>query len=245
LSQVFDNLLSNAAKFTGAGGQVRVRVAPSGPDALVQVSDTGAGIEADLLPHVFETFTQADRTLARSRGGLGLGLAIVRGIVELHGGSVAAASGGPGQGATLTVRLPRCAAASETVAALADPAPSPGGRRILIIEDNRDAAETLRDLLEGDGHQVELAHSGAAGVDAARRWKPEIVLCDIGLPGMDGYQVAAALRSDPQLAGARLVAITGYGQEEDRRRTREAGFEAHLTKPLDLAELQALLSVKR
>jgi PAS domain S-box-containing protein len=245
LSQVVDNLLSNAAKFTGSGGQVRVRVEISGPDAVVQVSDTGAGIDADLLPHVFESFTQADRTLARSRGGLGLGLAIVRGVVELHGGSVTAASPGPGLGATLTVRLPRSAAGTEAGATPTAPAPSPASHRILIIEDNRDAAETLQDLLEGDGHQVELAYSGAAGVEAARRWKPEIVLCDIGLPGMDGYQVAAALRSDPQLAGTRLVAITGYGQQEDRRRTREAGFEAHLTKPLDLAELQALLSAKR
>jgi PAS domain S-box-containing protein len=241
LSQVIDNLLSNAVKFTGSGGQIRIRVERTGAEVAIHVSDSGAGIEAALLPHVFDTFTQADRTLARSRGGLGLGLAIVRGIAALHGGSVGAASAGPGQGATLTMRLPLLAAAEVADAAPVALTSSAGGRRILIIEDNHDAAETLRDILEGDGHTVTVAYSGAIGVEAARRCRPDVVLCDIGLPGMDGYAVAETLRDDLRLTGTRLIAVTGYGQEDDRERTRQAGFEAHLTKPIDIPSLQRIL----
>jgi signal transduction histidine kinase len=241
LAQVIDNLLSNAVKFTGNGGSIRIRVEAAGEIVKLHVSDSGAGIDARLLPQVFETFTQADRTLARSRGGLGLGLAIVRGIAELHGGSVAATSPGPGQGATITMDLPLLAAAEPVPVTPEPPAPS-GSRRILIIEDNRDGAETLRDILEGDGHTVEVAYSGATGIEAARRFQPDIVLCDIGLPGMDGFAVADSFRSDPRLAGTRLIAVTGYGQDEDRRRTQEAGFETHLTKPLDILYLQRLLA---
>lgn len=242
LSQIIDNLLSNAVKFTGVGGHIRIEVERSGSEVTLRVSDSGAGIDAALLPHVFDTFTQADRTLARSRGGLGLGLAIVRGIAVLHGGSVGASSAGPGQGATLSVRLPLLLDPDTTTARPQATAVSTAGQRILIIEDNRDAADTLRDILEGDGHTVTVEYSGALGVEAARRCRPDVVLCDIGLPGMDGYEVAATLRDDPALAGTRLIAVTGYGQDDDRQRTQAAGFEAHLTKPLDIPTLQRFLN---
>jgi CheY-like chemotaxis protein len=207
---------------------------------VVSVLDTGIGIAPELLPRIFDTFTQADHTLDRSRGGLGLGLALVKGLVELHGGAVAAASEGPGRGATFTFTLPLA------TAALTPPAPAvvsaaPGPRRILVIEDHPDAAATLRDILELLGHTVEVALSGPEGVTTAARFGPEIVLCDLGLPEMDGYHVAAELRRNPRTAAARLVAVSGYGEPEDRRRAREAGFDEHLTKPVETEELMAVL----
>jgi CheY-like chemotaxis protein len=207
------------------------------------VRDTGIGIASDMLPRVFETFTQADRSLDRSQGGLGLGLALVKGLVELHGGQVQAHSEGVGRGAEFTVRLPLAAppAASE-VRELSAPAAT-GPIRVLIVEDNRDAAETLRDLLELSGCTVAVAYSGPEALEMARGFHPEVVLCDLGLPGMNGYEVAAALRQDPAAATARLIAVTGYGQEEDRRRSHDAGFDIHLTKPIDPDELQRLLEV--
>jgi PAS domain S-box-containing protein len=209
--------------------------------AVITVRDTGIGIEPEMLPHVFETFAQADRSLDRSRGGLGLGLALVKGLVELHGGEVSAVSQGAGRGSEFTFRLPitPAPAASETRGAPVVTAGAPV--RILIVEDNRDAAESLRDLLELQGCTVALAHSGPAAVAVARQFQPEVVLCDIGLPGMDGHQVAAALRSDPALARAHLIALSGYGQEEDRRRSLEMGFDQHLTKPIEFDELCRLL----
>jgi signal transduction histidine kinase/ActR/RegA family two-component response regulator len=222
----------------GAGGEVNPpRI------ALLFVRDTGIGIEPEMLSQVFDLFAQADRTLDRSRGGLGLGLALVKGLVELHGGDVRAESEGLGRGATFTVRLPIRPAPPATARIAAPSNLSGGPIRILIVEDNRDTAETLRDLLELSGCTVAVAYSGAEGVEAARQLRPEVVLCDLGLPGMDGYQVAAALRQDPDLAGARLIAISGYGQEEDQLRAREAGFDLHLTKPVEFAELRRLLEV--
>jgi PAS domain S-box-containing protein len=243
LAQVLDNLLVNALKFTPHDGQVSLSVGTGsvGQVALV-VRDTGVGIDPEMLPRLFEPLSQADRTLDRSAGGLGLGLAIVKGLVELHGGTVRAESAGLGQGAAFTVTL----AVAQEPAALSGPPgpPRPGKRklRILVVEDNRDSADSLRMLLEAHGYDVEVAYTGPEGVRVACQQRPEVVICDIGLPGLDGYGVAAALRQNPDTASARLIALTGYGQDEDRRRAREAGFNEYLTKPADPAALGALLA---
>jgi signal transduction histidine kinase/ActR/RegA family two-component response regulator len=244
LGQVLDNLLDNAVKFTGAGGWITVRVEPdaSRQRVLLVVKDTGIGIEPDVLPRLFEVFSQADRSLDRSPGGLGLGLALVKGLVELHGGEVHAASAGRGRGAEFTVSL---RASPEPAAVSHLPVTPHRARkrlRILVVEDNHDAAETLRMLLQMFGHDVTVAYTGTDGVQAAKRSHPDVVLCDIGLPGLDGYGVVGALRRDPETAGARVIAITGYGAEEDRRRSRQAGFDLHLTKPLDPETLENFFS---
>jgi len=245
LSQALSNLMDNAAKFTPRGGRISVRVASAacGRRAEVRVRDTGAGIPAEELPYVFEVFTQGDHSLDRAQGGLGVGLAVVKGLIDLHGGEVKASSEGPGKGAELAILLPLAAEARE--AALEeihpDAVPHSAARKILVIEDNPDAAATIRDFLELSGHEVELAVSGTDGVQAARELHPEVVLCDLGLPGMTGYEVATALRKDPETRSAKLIAVTGYGRDEDRRRSKEAGFDLHLTKPVDPAQLKALL----
>ncbi|HWM89396.1 MAG TPA: MEDS domain-containing protein [Thermoanaerobaculia bacterium] len=253
LSQALANLLHNAAKFTPPGGRVTVRARRAeGRRVELSVRDTGQGIAPEVLPHIFDVFTQADQSLDRARGGLGIGLAVVRGLVEMHGGEVRAASGGLGEGSELTLFLPldQSVAAPAPVPEIHETlhetlktaeVPHPGTRRILVVEDNADAASTLRDFLELSGHEVELANSGIDGVQAARQFHPEIVLCDLGLPGMTGYEVAAALRRDPDTASARLIAVTGYGREEDRRKSKEAGFDLHLTKPVDPVQLRRLL----
>jgi two-component system CheB/CheR fusion protein len=245
LAQTIGNLLHNAIKFTDGGGRVDVSVAadPGGRTATVRVRDTGVGIDPDLLGRLFEPFHQAEVGLDRSRGGLGLGLALVKMLIELHGGSVAAHSEGAGHGTEMTLRLPledQRQEAPEPAAVSAAPARP---LRCLVIEDNPDAAETMALLLELAGHQVEIAHDGAQGLEKARQLRPQAVLCDIGLPGgMDGYDVARALRADPSLAPLFLVALTGYGQEDDQRRALEAGFDVHLTKPADPEALQRLLA---
>jgi signal transduction histidine kinase/ActR/RegA family two-component response regulator len=248
LSQALANLLHNACKFTPPGGRVTVRACRAGDGRIeLSVRDNGQGISPEVLPHIFEVFTQADRSLDRAQGGLGVGLAVVKGLVEMHGGEARATSAGLGQGTELTLLLPLDRSASQTA-----PAPdrsdasilvdTPNAhRRILVVEDNVDAAATLRDFLELSGHEVETANSGTDGVQAAREFHPEVVLCDLGLPGMDGYQVAAALRRDPETASAKLIAVTGYGREEDRRKSKEAGFDLHLTKPVDPVQLRILL----
>jgi PAS domain S-box-containing protein len=243
LTQVVSNLLRNAVKFTPRGGTVSVRLTADAGlgQAVLTVRDTGAGIEPAMLPRLFEPFTQADRSLDRSQGGLGLGLALVKGLVELHGGETQAASNGPGRGAEFVVRLPLL---PEPAAITELPeAPTPAGKRlrVLVVEDNRDAADTLRVLLELYGYEVTVAHTGPAGVQTAKAWRPDVVLCDIGLPGMDGYGVVRELRRHPATAQARMIAVTGYGSDQDRERSQEAGFDAHLTKPADPTALQALL----
>ena len=243
LAQIVGNLLQNAAKFTNAGGQVTVRLC-RGPDAdiaLLEVEDTGIGMDAEMMSRLFEPFSQADRSLARSRGGLGLGLALVKGLVDLHGGTIEASSGGSGTGSRFILRFPL-----SNQPAAAEPPPAAetaaASRSVLVIEDYADAAESLRLLLELAGHQVEVASNAQAGIEAARRLCPDVVLCDIGLPGgMDGYDVARALRESRELDATFLVALTGYGQEEDRRRAMEAGFDRHMTKPVDPAALWELL----
>jgi signal transduction histidine kinase/ActR/RegA family two-component response regulator len=246
LSQSLSNLMDNAAKFTPRGGHISVRASrgAGGKRAEIVIRDDGAGIPSDELPYVFEVFAQGDHSLDRARGGLGVGLAVVKGLVEMHGGEVAARSQGPGQGSEFALRLPllqRSISMDETRPGLAAEAVHPAARRILVVEDNPDAAATMRDFLELSGHEVELATSGADGIQVARLFHPEVVLCDLGLPGMNGFEVAEELRRDPSTRSARLIAVTGYGRDEDRRRSKAAGFDLHLTKPVDPVQLKALL----
>jgi CheY-like chemotaxis protein len=243
LSQVLSNLLQNALQFTPRGGRVTVQAGllPGNRRVELTVRDNGAGISREELPYLFEIFSQADhQSLDRSRGGLGVGLAVVKGLVEMHGGEVEAHSEGLGKGAEIAIRLPVAIGEPGGVGQEEMAAPC-SARRILVVEDNADAAVTMRDFLELSGHQVHLAASGADGVQAAQAFHPEIVLCDIGLPGMDGFEVAEALRRDPTTSSAKLIAVTGYGGAEDRRRSKEAGFDLHLTKPVDPAQLRAVL----
>jgi PAS domain S-box-containing protein len=245
LAQVLANLLQNAGQFTPAGGRVDVRLAaePDGRHARLTVRDTGVGLDPALLPHVFEPFTQADRSLARTSGGLGLGLALVKGLVEQHGGTVEAHSAGPGRGAEFAVRLPLTPAPAP--APPARPAPPHPPARVLVVEDNPDTAASLRLLLELWGHEVRVALTGPDGVEEARRFRPDVVLCDIGLPGLDGYGVARELRRHPETARVRLVAVSGYGQDEDRRRSHAAGFDQHLVKPAGADELRQAVAVRK
>jgi PAS domain S-box-containing protein len=245
IAQVLDNLLGNANKFTDPGGRVRVGVEREGGRAAVTVEDSGIGIAPPLLAQLWGPFAQADMSLERSRGGLGLGLALVKGLVELHGGRVRAASAGPGQGAAFGFDLPlRAAPAAGAAPPPAVPAPA-GPLHVLLVEDNVDAAETMRMLLEMYGARVSVAHTGPAGVEAARRGLPDLILCDIGLPGLSGYEVARALRADPATASTCLVAVSGYGQPEDQEKSRRSGFDLHLIKPVEPGELQRLLAIKR
>lgn len=244
LEQVVTNLLDNAVKYTPPGGRVEVSIVADREDAVLTVEDTGAGIHRDVLPVIFDLFVQGSRTLARSEGGLGLGLTIVKRLVELHGGSVSASSPGPHRGSVFRVRLPRIVEQVVDAPPVGAELPTSRARRIVIIEDNADFREGLRLLLESWGHRVEEAASGAEGVDVIRRARPEIVLVDLGLPGIDGYVVARAVRSAPGGDAILLVAITGYGRESDRRRATEAGFDAHLTKPVSPRELASTLLLK-
>jgi signal transduction histidine kinase len=248
LRQAVAHLLQNAEKFSLPGGRIRVRLRrAAGGRAEISVRDSGVGIGPELLPHVFEVFTQADRTLDRAKGGLGLGLSVVKGVIERHGGEVQAQSEGEaGKGSMFRLLLPLDFAPGQ-----AEPEPASGRtatavergrRRVLIVEDILDTAETLRDFLELSGFEVEIAGSGGDGVAAAHQFHPDVVLCDLGLPGMNGYEVANVLRHDPATASTRLIALTGYGSDEDRKRSRAAGFDVHLTKPVDPGLLRRLLS---
>jgi PAS domain S-box-containing protein len=243
LAQIVGNLLHNAGKFTDRGGSVRVGVRrdASGSSALVSVEDTGVGIEPAVLARLFDPFSQAAQGLARSKGGLGLGLALAKALAELHGGSVSAQSDGLGRGSTFVVRLPLVRAAG---AGTPSGATTPAKRlRILVIEDNADAAETLEMVLALAGHDVKVALDGRTGIEMARALRPDVVICDIGLPGgVDGYDVGRALRSEPALRSISMIALSGYSQDEDRRRSREAGFDAHLAKPAEVDKLTALLA---
>ncbi len=244
LAQILQNLLDNAVKFTERGGRVIVRLTTDKiGQATVAVADNGIGVEPGLLPRLFDVFAQADRTLERTRGGLGLGLSLVKGLVDLHGGQVEAASKGPGCGAEFTVRLPLEESVPAAEPALTTAAPArQQGRRVLVVEDQPDTAASLRMLLEMLGHETRVAYNGPDGVRTAAEWRPDIVLCDIGLPGLDGYGVARQLRSNPVTTHVRLLALTGYGTDEDRRLTREAGFDVHLTKPVAPETLQDVLA---
>jgi DNA-binding response OmpR family regulator/anti-sigma regulatory factor (Ser/Thr protein kinase) len=242
LTQVLANLLDNS-KFTDPGGRIEVRLEAVAEkrQAVLTVRDTGIGMDAATLHQLFQPFRQADQGLAHSRGGLGLGLWVVKTLVDLYGGQVEAASAGPGRGSTFTVRLPLEPEPGAVAGKPSAEGAPPRRLRIVVIEDNRDAAESLRLLLEVMGHEVAVARTGPEGVQTAARCRPDVVVSDIGLPGLDGYGVARELRCRPETARTRLVALTGYGSEEDRRRSREAGFDVHLCKPADPQELMQLL----
>ena len=242
LTQVFANLLNNAAKYTDPGGRIEITVERGADGAIVSVTDTGVGIAKDMLPRVFDIFAQADDIHARSKGGLGIGLALTRGLVELHEGTVEAHSEGEGRGSGFIVRLP-LPAGIETVA-------PPSGtkknqakacRRVLIVDDVPDVAHSLALLLETLGGNVRVARSGAEGLALFAEFAPELVLLDIGMPGMDGFETARRMRELLTGRKATLVALTGWGEEETRKRVKEAGFDRHITKPADIGELEALL----
>nr|WP_255481853.1 MULTISPECIES: ATP-binding protein [Ramlibacter] len=242
LAQVLGNLLVNAAKFTPTGGQVAVRVRREGPTALVQVQDTGCGIDPALLTGVFDMFVQGRQAMDRRTGGLGLGLAIVRSLVDLHGGDVRAHSDGVGRGATFTVRLPVTETAAAPAHAPAHAETGPGSGRILVVDDNVDAAETLAELLQLLGYETRTAGDAQSALAALAAFRPQVALLDIGLPGIDGYELAGMVRQRPEGSGIGLIALTGYGQESDRARALEAGFDDHLVKPVPMDRLTELIA---
>jgi two-component system CheB/CheR fusion protein len=238
LEQVVTNLLTNAAKYTDPGGRIALAVEAADGQAVVRVTDTGIGIAADMLPRVFDLFVQGERRLDRTQGGVGIGLTLVKRLVEMHGGSVEARSEGPGTGSEFIVRLPtadrRPPIAAEAVHANRQSAVgNRQSRRVLVVDDNRDAADSLALVLRIDGHEVAVAYDGPSALAMAPAFGPAVVLLDLGMPGLDGYEVCRRLRRMPELAGARVVAVTGWGQEADRRRSADAGFDHHLVKPAD------------
>ncbi|HET6899530.1 MAG TPA: ATP-binding protein, partial [Vicinamibacteria bacterium] len=246
IEQVIVNLLGNAAKFSPPGAAVEVTLESEDdpPRAVLRVRDRGIGIDPGLLESIFDMFVQVDQSAARSRGGLGIGLTMVKKLVSLHGGEVEAHSEGEGRGATFTVRLPLAAAGSTAVEAVDAARPSSRRRRVLLIEDNVDITDFIRIQLEMWGHDVSVAHDGPSGLEAALSQPPDIALVDVGLPGMDGYELARRIRTDPEAPEIRLVAMTGYGRPEDRARALAAGFDAHLVKPVDPRQLQEILDAE-
>ena len=254
LAQAIGNLLTNAIKYTAEEGSISVvaerasvRTAGQPPEAVIRIVDTGIGISAELMPTIFELFGRADQSPSR-QDGLGIGLALVRELVALHGGSVEAASAGTGQGATFSVRLPLASPAAlgarpeDAAAPHARAVPSSTGRSVLLVDDNRDSAESLAALLQMLGHEVRQAYCGREAIELARACQPELVLLDIGMPDLNGYDVARALRAEPGLSGTRLIALTGYGSDEDRSASRAAGFDDHLVKPIDFDRLERILA---
>ncbi len=243
LAQVLSNLLNNAAKYTGEGGKIMLNVMREDANAVIEVKDTGIGISADILPHIFDLFSQADHSLAYSQGGLGIGLTLVRRLVEIHGGTVTAASGGIGQGSSFKVRLPALPMDSSAAEpALAEPVLPTPKLRILVVDDYADAAESMMMLLQAKGHEVEIADCGMKAIERAQVFHPQVVLLDIGLPDMDGYETAKRLRALPEAQEATLIALTGHGQTEDYERSQSAGFSHYLLKPLNFDELSAVLA---
>jgi CheY-like chemotaxis protein/two-component sensor histidine kinase len=244
LTQVFSNLLTNAAKYTPAGGRIDVCAAADARDAIVRITDSGVGIDETMLPRIFDAFAQGPQLLDRAQGGLGLGLAIARSLTERHGGSITARSEGLGAGSEFVVRLPLSAAGMAASAPAApsmeSAAPHGAGRRVLIVDDNRDAAEMMATALTLRGFDVRTAHDGLTALDMAAAFGPEMAILDIGLPVMDGYELAARLRQTPGLERVRLIAVTGYGQKSDRERSAAAGFDQHIVKPVDVDRVIAL-----
>jgi two-component system CheB/CheR fusion protein len=242
LTQALVNIVTNAAKYTPSGGRIRIRAAREGRDAVLAVKDTGIGIPREMLEKIFEAFVQMEQSLDRAQGGLGLGLALVRKIVELHGGTVAAFSEGPGKGSEIVARVPIGAGAATATPAAPAPARPFRRRRVLVVEDNVDFAEGLAVLLGDKGHEVRMAHDGPAALQMIEQLRPDVVMLDIGLPILDGYEVARRVRSMPGSEGITLIALSGYGQQEDRQRSREAGFDLHFVKPDDLEKLEDAVS---
>jgi two-component system CheB/CheR fusion protein len=244
LAQVIGNLLGNAVKYTPPGGSIWLTAERIAGEVVIRVRDTGVGLAPELIPHVFDLFVQGDTSLDRTRGGLGIGLTLVRRLVELHGGRVSVRSAGVGQGSEFIVRLPALPPQlPEPAAVETSPAAVAGGRKlkVLIVEDNQDAAESLALVLDLWGHDSRVVFDGAAALEVAEQYVPDVIISDLGLPGMDGYQLAGHLREHPRFGRAVLIALSGYGQEEDKRRALDAGFDHHFVKPPDLAELAELL----
>jgi CheY-like chemotaxis protein len=249
LEQVLTNLLNNAAKYTDPGGRIWLLASREGDEIVLQVRDTGIGIAPDMLPRIFDLFVQADRRLDRSQGGVGIGLTLVRKLVELHGGSVEAYSAGPGRGSAFVVRLSASAPEPQSRQTEAEggrlPASALVRHRVLVVDDNVDAADSLAMLLRLAEQEVRVAYDGPTALLIAQAFRPQVVLLDLGMPGMDGYDVAHRLRENPEVKPELLVAMTGWGQEEDRRRSRQAGFDHHLVKPVEPEELEQLLHGKQ
>jgi signal transduction histidine kinase/CheY-like chemotaxis protein len=244
LAQAVGNLLNNAAKYTPHGGRIALRVRRENAQAVIEVEDDGVGIPREMLDQVFSMFTQVGKNLDRAQGGLGIGLSLVRSLIQLHGGTVTADSPGAGQGSTFTTRIP-CLPGDAPAAAEppSKPAaePSAAGCRVLVVDDNADAADSLAALLEMTGHPTRTVHDSAAVLAAAEQFRPDVVLLDIGMPGMSGHEVAQLLRADPRFRDTMLIAVTGWGADADRERSRAAGFDHHLTKPVDVDAVLALL----
>jgi PAS domain S-box-containing protein len=245
LAQVFSNLLTNSAKYTERGGRIWLAAERRGGEVVVSVRDTGIGIPADALPRIFDMFAQVDRSIERSTGGLGIGLALVKGLVEMHGGAVTAESAGLGKGSLFTVRLPALESRTERV-----PPETPEGgsagkgpkRRILVVDDNQDSARSMAMLLKLLGNEVCMAHDGVEAVEAAERFRPEVVLMDVGMPRLNGYEATRRIREQPWGQGMAVIALTGWGQEGDKARSQEAGCNGHLVKPINLSDLEELLT---
>jgi CheY-like chemotaxis protein len=243
LAQVIGNLLNNACKFTDPRGHIGLTVSHEGAQAVVRVRDDGIGIAAEQLPHLFTMFTQADTSLERTRDGLGIGLTLVKAVVEMHGGTVAARSEGLGHGSEFEVRLAALEDASATIAQAGESEPTTSvGHRVLIVDDNYDGADSLAMLLEEVGHETHKAHDGVEALEAVERVRPDAVLLDIGLPKLNGYEVCQRLRQRPGGDELVIVALTGWGQDEDRQRSLDAGFDTHLVKPVDHGVLIRLLA---
>jgi CheY-like chemotaxis protein/two-component sensor histidine kinase len=244
LAQVIANLLTNAAKYTEPNGLIQLSAEREQEQVTVRVRDNGIGIDPSMLPHIFELFVQVDHASTRSQGGLGLGLTLVKSLVEMHGGAVAATSAGLGKGSEFSVRLPlsivQAPRQSEEQESKAIVLP-PSGHRLLVVDDNKDAANSLAVLLRLKGHDVRVTHDGPSALETADKFRPEIIFLDIGMPGMDGYEVARRIRENPELRDVVLTAITGWGQQEDRRRSQEAGFNHHLVKPPEARVLENVL----
>lgn len=241
LTQVLSNLLNNAAKYTDPGGKITLTVSSNGDSMELVVTDSGTGISSEMLPRVFDMFAQSDRSVERSQGGLGIGLTLVKSLVEMHGGSVEAYSDGPGKGSKFAVQLP-CAPVSEgSPAKSASAASHPTGHRLLVVDDNRDAANTLGTLLDLLGADVKTVYSGEEALDTIGKFHPTAVLLDIGMPTLSGHEVAKKIRAAPEFDDITLIALTGWGQEGDRRLSEEAGFNHHLVKPIDIRVLEGLL----
>ena len=242
VEQILVNLLTNAAKYTPERGRITLSAFPSDDQAIFKVQDSGVGIPPEMLPRVFELFTQVDQSLDRSQGGLGIGLTVVRKLVEKHGGRVSVKSDGAGSGSEFTVGLPLAHGAAVAPATAAPAAASNSTQKVLVVDDNVDTAQSISNLLERKGYTAAMAHDGHAALEVARKFLPDVVLLDLGLPGLDGYRVAQLLRKEAEFANVRLIALSGYGQPADKKRSQEAGFNEHLVKPVAFHTLLTMLS---
>ena len=245
LAQAISNLLGNAVKYSDAGSSIWLSVNCEKDEAVISVKDTGIGIPADMLPKVFEMFIQGDRSLEKSRGGLGVGLSIVKQLVEMHGGRVEAHSEGPGRGSEFIIRLPIVPAPTQAQPPKSErelPMAKPTRHRILVVDDNVDAAKTMSMMLKIMGNEIRTAHDGQQGIETAEEFRPDMILLDIGMPKLNGYDTCRRIREQPWGGSIFIVALTGWGQEDDKRRSREAGFDYHLVKPVEPAALESLLA---